>query len=66
MNKPQMPLCCLRSFAWDGIRTGFKLAKPGDTHTCEDCGRVYVMQGTWQLQDNVKSLDISEDDGAIH
>lgn len=60
-----MPLCCLRSFAWDGIRTGFKLAGQGDTHTCEECGRVYVMRGTWQLRDDVKPLDITDEEGEI-
>jgi len=36
-----MPTCCLSSFAWKGIEERFALAKPGETHTCPTCGRVY-------------------------
>lgn len=38
-----MPPCCLESFALKGIRERFRLAEPGDMHTCETCGRTYKL-----------------------
>lgn len=47
-----MPICCLYSFVAKGLREGFALGYEGDEHTCETCGRVYVMHGTWELKDS--------------
>lgn len=36
--------CCVKSFVALGLRSGFKLAKPGAKHTCETCGLVYELK----------------------
>ena len=47
-----MPVCCLESFVVDALRTGFRLAKEGDEHTCDTCGRVYALvNGQWRCHD---------------
>jgi hypothetical protein len=38
-----MESCCVQSFVAKGFREAFRLSKPGATHTCESCGRRYVL-----------------------
>ena len=44
-----MPHCCIESLARKGIRENFTLAKEGEQHACETCGRRYELKLTWRL-----------------
>lgn len=49
-----MPECCVHSFVFKGLSERFELAKEGDEHQCEECGRVYVLKdGKWALKSQV-------------
>jgi hypothetical protein len=42
--------CCIESFARKGVRENFRLAEENEGHTCETCGTVYRLKGTWQME----------------
>jgi hypothetical protein len=59
-----MPQCCIASFVHEGIRKAFALARLGETHQCETCGRTYVLDPTWrEIATPVKPLIVEEEDG---
>ena len=61
-----MPTCCLQSFARKGIEEHFRLAEPGDEHTCPTCGRVYQLlaraPGHFRWTEVVRPLQLEAED----